>query len=184
MDKYQGKNLDRYQEEIRRAAAKGVKDLNLNGSTTPTLTNNLGSHFGRTFPKTVSSTSYLTTNGSDSLKTQNSAVASSVSNSVRSSISVSAAAAKFESLQRLNQVNISNGNGTKSSTSSLAQNDNIQTEGTGRRRSTGPIIATMLPITRETSSTSYSNKFISKSNSASSVLQHLWVWSVKKHSGP
>jgi hypothetical protein len=173
MDKYQGKNLDRYQEEIRRAAAKGVKDLNLNGSTTPTLTNNLGSHFGRTFPKAVSSTSYLTTNGNDSFKTQNSAVASNVSNTLRSSISVSAAAAKFESLQRLNQVNISNGNGTKTSTSTLAQNDNIEKDATGRRRSTGPIIATMIPITRETSSTSYSNKFISKSNSASSVLQHL-----------
>ena len=173
MDKYQGKNLDRYQEEIQRAAAKGVKDLNLNGSTTPSLTNSIGSHFWRTFPKGVSSTSYLTTNGSDSLKTHNPAVASSVSNSVRSSISVIAAAAKFESLQRLNQVNISNGNGTKTSTTTLAQNDNIQKPGNGRRRSTGPIIATMLPITRETSSTSYSNKFISKSNSASSVLQHL-----------
>ena len=61
MDNYQGKNLDRYQEEIRKAAAKGVKDLNLNGNITPTLSH--GSHAGRTLPKSTGSTSYATSNG-------------------------------------------------------------------------------------------------------------------------
>ena len=170
MDKYQGKNLDRYQEEIQRAAAKGVKDLNLNGNITQNLSNHSGSHFGRTLPKTASSSSYNATNGTNPLRTQ-SPVVSSVSTTLHGSVSVSAAAAKFESLQRLNQMNISNGNGVKASLTTLSQNDDIQKE--GRRRSTGPVLATMLPLTREVSGNNGSDKFISKSNSASSVLQHL-----------
>ena len=146
MDKYQGKNLDRYQEEIRKAAAKGVKDLNLNGNITPTLPTTSKSTYGKSLPK--SSSKYMSSNGGISVTTQNTEAISNLSNSVQSSISVSAAAAKFENLQKLNQINISNGNGTKS-TAALLQNDNIQKEDNDRRRSTGPVIATMLPNTRE-----------------------------------
>ena len=164
MDRYQG-NLDRYQEEIRRAAAKGVKDLNLNGN--PTISNSTS---GRSLPKTVSSSSITSTNGNVPARTK-SPIVTSPSTSVQSSISVSAAAARFESLQRLNQINISNANGGRVSATTVLQNDNVPKDGSGRRRSTGPILATMLPTTREQQGSSYSNRFISKSNSASSVLQ-------------
>ena len=182
MDKYQGKNLDRYQEEIRKAAAKGVKDLNLNGNITPTLPTTSKSTYGKSLPK--SSSKYMSSNGGISVTTQNTEAISNLSNSVQSSISVSAAAAKFENLQKLNQINISNGNGTKS-TAALLQNDNIQKEDNDRRRSTGPVIATMLPNTRESLATNSLNKFISKSNSASSVLQHLTNGNqILRHSNP
>ena len=167
MDNYQGKNLDRYQEEIRKAAAKGVKDLNLNGNITPTL-----SHAVRTLPKSTGSTSYATSNGNLATRTQN-PIESSVSSSVQGGISVSAAAAKFESLQRLNQINAPNINASKTQTETLFQHEPAQRDNTGRRKSTGPILATMIPMTRESATNHCSNKFISKSNSASSVLQPL-----------
>ena len=170
MDNYQGKNLDRYQEEIRKAAAKGVKDLNLNGNITPTLSH--GCHVGRTLPKSTGSTSYATSNGNLATRTPN-PIVSSVSSSVQSGISVSAAAAKFESLQRLNQINASNINASKTQAETLFQNEATQKDNTGRRKSTGPILATMIPMTRESATNHFSNNFISKSNSASSVLQPL-----------
>ena len=128
MDNYQGKNLDRYQEEIRKAAAKGVKDLNLNGNITPTLSH--GSHVGRTLPKSTGSTSYATSNGNLATRTPN-PIVSSVSSSVQSGISVSAAAAKFESLQRLNQINASNINASKTQAETLFQNEATQKDNTG-----------------------------------------------------
>ena len=170
MDRYQGKNLDRYQEEIRRAAAKGVKDLNLNGNVTPTFSTITGPSYARSLPKTVSSSSISSANGNVPSRTKI-PIVTNPSTSVQSTISVSAAAARFESLQRINQINISNANGGRASTTTLLQNDNVPKDGSGRRRSTGPILATMLPTTRDQQGNSYASKFISKSNSASSVFQ-------------
>ena len=170
MDKYQGKNLDRYQEEIKKAAAKGVKDLNLNGNITPSLPSYSKSHYAKSLPK--SSGSYINSNGGINGRTQNMEALSNLPNSVQSSISVSAAAAKFENLQKLNQINVSNGNATKTP-AHLIQNGNVQSDNNDRRKSTGPLMATMLPNTREPLGTNSLNKFISKSNSASSILQQL-----------
>lgn len=170
MDKYQGKNLDRYQEEIKKAAAKGVKDLNLNGNITPTLPSNSKLQYGKSLSKP--SSTYVSSNGGVAVRAQNMDGIPNLASSVQSTISVSAAAAKFENLQKLNQINISNGNVTRQTATSI-QNGNNQKEDNDRRRSTGPVIATMLPNTQEQLGTNSLNKFISKSNSASSVLQHL-----------
>ena len=170
MDKYQGKNLDRYQEEIKKAAAKGLKDLNLNGNITPTLPSNSKSQYEKSLYK-LSSTN-MSSNGGIAVRAQNADSVPNITASVQSTISVSAAAAKFENMQKLNQINIPNGNVVRPTVSSI-QNGNIQKEDNDRRRSTGPLIATMLPNTGEPHGTNSLNKFISKSNSASSVLQHL-----------
>ena len=101
MDRYQGKNLDRYQEEIRRAAAKGVKDLNLSGSLTPNMSATSASPVGRALPRKLSSSSVGTSNSEVQGRNRN----LSDTNIGQTSISVSAAAARIEHLQRLNQIN-------------------------------------------------------------------------------
>ena len=150
MDRYQGKNLDRYQEEIRRAAAKGVKDLNLSGSLTPNMSATSASPVGRALPRKLSSSSVGTSNSEVQGRNRN----LSDTNIGQTSISVSAAAARIEHLQRLNQINISNVNGGRALTAPPPlQMENDPNDASERRRSTGPIMAAKMASIPQPSTT-------------------------------
>ena len=87
--------MDRYQEEIRRVAAKSVKDLNLDGSGSNHCNNNNNNNNNNALlPRRLS-------NGSDI------SLASS-SSSAAPSGGVNVAMARMEYLQKVNQLNLSN----------------------------------------------------------------------------
>ena len=107
---YHGKTVDRYQDEIRKAAARSVRDLNLS------VDNALTSRSHQGLARKVSSSS---------LERGKSPV---ICNG-----SVSAAAAKIEQMQRYNQVN-------GSATMVLQGLSNDAEVNSGRRKSLGPVI--------------------------------------------
>ena len=179
MDRYQGKNLNQYQEDIRRAAAKGVKDLNLSGGTTSSTNISPGFHssssqpaIGRSLPQKLSSSSISSTSNGNG-KAQARTKSPIIIDNGPSSISVSAAAARIEHLQRVNQLNISNGNTSRlqpASTMPASRGENCSLADvgiSGRRQSAGPVAANALLATKEQNVT----RFVSKSSSASSILQ-------------
>lgn len=106
--------MDRYQEEIRRVAAKSVKDLNLEN-----LTNNQVNHHGqyRAIPRRLSngsdashsSSSSSSRSGGGTLATPSNAnQVVSINNQSIVTTSINVAAAKMQYLQKINQINLSN----------------------------------------------------------------------------
>ncbi|XP_059088232.1 LIM domain-containing protein jub-like isoform X1 [Tigriopus californicus] len=108
--------MDRYQEEIRRVAAKSVKDLNLEN-----LANNQVNHHGqyRAIPRRLSNGSDASHSSSSSssrsggggggtLTTPANANHVSLNNQSVVTTSINVAAAKMQYLQKINQINLSN----------------------------------------------------------------------------
>lgn len=115
--------MDRYQEEIRRVAAKSVKDLNLDHHTGGT---GGPSNYPGVIPRRLS-------NGSDG-SSSSSPRCVGASNAGNGTIGVNVAVARMEYLQKVNQLNLSNSllsGGTTSVHQSLPRRQSAEREVSG-----------------------------------------------------
>jgi hypothetical protein len=148
--------MDRYQEEIRRVAAKSVRDLNLDVSAVSAASSSYAA-----IPRRLSNGSDVSSHGSSSSSCAGGKNAALNSNG----IGVNVAMAKMEYLQKVNQLNLSN-----------TLNKSVGGQAAiGGRTISGPILTNHTAVRRPHSgiingSATPGLRAISKSTSASSLL--------------